>query len=93
LQKGREKALQRVSLGETIDGWTLEDVSSHSIRLKKGKETKDLELEIKNSIRKTPVAKSKEVKQSNTPMMQRSARTKEQITARDTEAKTATREK
>jgi hypothetical protein len=93
LQKGRGKALQRVSLGETIDGWTLEDVSSHSIRLKKGKETKDLELEIKNSIRKTPVAKSKEVKQSNTPMMQRSARTKEQITARDTEAKTATREK
>jgi hypothetical protein len=68
-------------------------VSSHSIRLIKGKETKDLELEIKNSIRKTPVAKSEEVKQSNTPMMQRSARTKEQITARDTEAKTATREK
>ncbi len=93
LQKGREKTLQRVLLGEIIDGWTLEDVSSHSIRLKKGNETKNLELEIKNSIKKTPVAKSKEANQSNTLMRQGSAKTKEQITARNTEAKTATKEK
>ena len=49
LQSGRNKSLQRIALGELIDGWTLEDVTSHSIRLKKGEETKNLELEIKGS--------------------------------------------
>ncbi len=94
LQKGRGKMLQRISIGETIDGWTLEDVTPHSIRLKKGKETKSLELEIKNStIKKTPVAKSKEVNQSNAPINPWSANTKEQITARNTAAETATKEK
>jgi len=94
LQKGRGKMLQRISIGETIDGWTLEDVTPHSIRLKKGKETKSLELEIKKStIKKTPVAKSKEVNQSNAQINPWSGNTKEQITARNTAAETATKEK
>ena len=57
LQSGRNKSLQRIALGELIDGWTLEDVTSHSIRLKKGEETKNLELEIKGSKSK-PESKS-----------------------------------
>lgn len=48
-QIGRKKALQRIVLGELINGWTLEKVSSHSVQLKKGKEIKNLELEIKGS--------------------------------------------
>jgi hypothetical protein len=94
LQKGREKALQRVSMGETIDGWTLEDVSSHSIRLVKGNETKNLELEIKNSaINKSQVAKSEKDRQSERQMKRRSRSTEEQTTAKNTEAKTAKKEK
>ncbi len=94
LQKGREKALQRVFLGETIDGWTLEDVSSHSIRLVKGNETKDLELEIKNSaIKKSQVAKSEKDKQSESRRKRRSEITGERITAKNTDAETAKKEK
>ena len=85
LQKGRENTLQRVSMGETIDGWTLEDVSSHSIRLVKGKETKDLELEIKNSAnKKTKVAESEKDKQSASRRKRRSE---------NTDAETAKKEK
>ena len=49
IQSGRGKTLQRISLGEDIDGWTLETIEPRSILLKKGNETKNLELEIKVS--------------------------------------------
>jgi len=43
------KSLTRVSPGEEIDGWTLEDIQPRSVLLKKGSETKNLELEVKAS--------------------------------------------
>ena len=49
IQSGRGKTLQRISLGEEIDGWTLETIEPRSVLLKKGNETKNLELEIKAS--------------------------------------------
>jgi len=58
LQSGRGKTLQRVALGEMIDGWSLDEVTSHSVQLKKGEEIKKLELEIKGSNPK-PVSKTK----------------------------------
>lgn len=48
-QSGRNKSLQRIALGELIDGWYLDEVSPHSVQLKKGEEIKNLELEIKGS--------------------------------------------
>lgn len=85
IQSGPGKDLQRVALGEAIEGWTLDDVSSHSIRLVKGKEIKDLELEIKNSaIKKTKVAKSEKDKQSESRRKRRSE---------NTDAETANKEK
>jgi len=94
IQSGRGKDLQRVALGEAIEGWTLDDVSSHSIRLVKGKEIKDLELEIKNSaIKKTKVAKSEKDKQSESRRKRRSEITREQITEKNTDAETANKEK
>ena len=84
LQKGRENILQRVSVGETIDGWTLKDVSSHSIRLVKGNQTKDLELEIKNSaIKKTKVAESAKDKQSESRRKRRSENTDAETTKKE----------
>jgi len=94
IQSGQGKDLQRVALGEAIEGWTLADVSSHSIRLVKGKEIKDLELEIKNSaIKKTKVAKSEKDKQSESRRKRRSEITREQITEKNTDAETANKEK
>jgi hypothetical protein len=94
IQSGRGKDLQQVALGETFDGWILEDVSAHSIRLVKGNEIKDLELEIKNSAtKKTQIAKSEKDKQSEPQMKRRSGFTEEQTTAKNTEAKTAKKEK
>jgi hypothetical protein len=94
IQSGRGKDLQRVALGETFDGWILEDVSAHSIRLVKGNEIKDLELEIKNSAtKKTQIAKSEKDKQSEPQMKRRSGLTEEQATAKNTEEKTAKKEK
>lgn len=58
LESGRGKDLQRLALGEMIDGWTLKNVATHSIRLTKGAETKDIELEVKGSKNK-PEIKSK----------------------------------
>ena len=85
IQSGPGKDLQRVALGEAIEGWTLDDVSSHSIRLVKGNETKNLELEIKNSaIKKTKVAKSEKDKQSESRRKRRSE---------NTDAETAKKEK
>jgi len=94
IQSGPGKDLQRVALGEAIEGWTLDDVSSHSIRLVKGKEIKDLELEIKNSaIKKTKVAKSEKDKQSESRRKRRSEITRERITEKNTDAETAKKEK
>jgi hypothetical protein len=94
IQSGPGNDLQRVALGEAIEGWTLDDVRAHSIRLVKGKEIKDLELEIKNSaIKKTKVAKSKKDKQSESQRKQRSEITRERITAKNTDAETAKKEK
>ena len=94
IQSGPGKDLQRVALGEAIEGWTLDDVSSHSIRLVKGKEIKNLELEIKNSaIKKTKVAKSEKDKQSESRRKRRSEITRERITEKNTDAETAKKEK
>lgn len=49
LQSGRNKTLQRVALGESIDGWSVNEITPHSVQLKKGAEIKQLELEIKSS--------------------------------------------
>jgi hypothetical protein len=49
LQAGKDKSLQRVRLGETIDGWTLDEIQDQSIVLKQGERTQTLELEVKGS--------------------------------------------
>lgn len=49
IQTGKEKTLQRVQLGEAIEGWTLESVEPRVILLSKGNQTKELQLEIKSS--------------------------------------------
>ncbi|MCZ6804298.1 MAG: hypothetical protein O7D86_10290 [Proteobacteria bacterium] len=49
IESGRKKSLTRITLGESIDGWTLENIEPRSILLKKGDETKNLELEVKTS--------------------------------------------
>ncbi|MBL1140411.1 MAG: hypothetical protein HND53_00075 [Proteobacteria bacterium] len=52
IQSGRDKKLQRLSLGESIDDWVLETIEPRSVLLKKGNETKSLELEIKTTSQK-----------------------------------------
>jgi len=64
IQSGRSKTLQRLSLGEEIEGWTLETIESRSVLLKKGNETKNLELEIKAS---SPQKKSAAKTNKTTP--------------------------
>jgi hypothetical protein len=49
LQAGNTKTLQRVRLGETIDGWTLAEIQEQAIVLKQGEQVQTLELEIKGS--------------------------------------------
>jgi len=63
LQNGRDKTLRRLALGEIIDGWSLNEVTPHSVQLKKGEEIKNLELEIKGSNLKSDI-KSKSKKKS-----------------------------
>lgn len=60
IQSGREKSLQRLSLGESIDGWILEEVGPRTILLKKDNETKKLELEIKTSAPRNKRKKAKD---------------------------------
>jgi len=94
LKSGGKKVLQRVYLGETIDGWTLEDVTSHSVLLKKGKKTRSLELEIKNSvIKKMPEAKSKEANHRLEQIKLNSTGIKKQITTKKTTPIIVTKEK
>lgn len=47
IQSGRKKIVQRLSIGESIDGWIVENIQARSVSLKKGNEIKKLELEIK----------------------------------------------
>jgi len=52
IQSGRGKNLQTITLGESINGWTLEDVEYESVKLTNDDETKYLELEVKGSTNK-----------------------------------------
>lgn len=49
LQSGKTKSLQRVKLGESIDGWTLDEIHNRYVILKNGAHTHTLELEVKGS--------------------------------------------
>ena len=49
LQAGNSKTLQRIKLGEMIDGWTLTEIQDQSIVLEQGGQTQTLELEVKGS--------------------------------------------
>ncbi len=49
IQSSKAKEPQRIALGETINGWTLESIEAKEIKLSSGKETKTLVLEVKNS--------------------------------------------
>lgn len=51
-QYAKSKTLQHIALGETIDGWILTEVHNQYIVLKKGDNTKTLELEIRGSPQK-----------------------------------------
>jgi type II secretory pathway component PulC len=64
IQTGRNKTSQRIPQGETIEGWLLDDIQPHSVVLKKGSETKNLELEV---ITSKPISKitAKANKQGN----------------------------
>lgn len=53
IQSGKNKTLQRLTLGESIDNWVLEKIEPHSVLLKNGNETKHLELEIRTNDYKT----------------------------------------
>ncbi len=52
IQSGREKSLQRLALGESINGWTVEAIEPRSVSLIKDNEKQLLELEVRTS--KTP---------------------------------------
>jgi len=76
IESGRKKSLTRISLGESIDGWTLENIEPRSILLKKGDETKNLELEVKTSkpqkktssnTKKQTTNKTSRLKKNDTP--------------------------
>lgn len=58
LQNSKDKTLQRIALGETFNGWILNEITSHSVKLTKGKQIKNLELEIKKS---TPKKKAETI--------------------------------
>lgn len=60
-QYAQSKTLQRIALGETIDGWILTEVLEQSVVLKKGDNTKTLVLEIKGSSQKRMPAGNKHI--------------------------------
>ena len=57
IQSSRGKDTQRIALGESLDGWTIETIESRSVLLKKGNESKSLELEVKTSNPKQKIKK------------------------------------
>ena len=74
LQNVKDKSLQRIALGETVDGWTLNEVTPNSIKLSKGDEIKNLELEVKsNTIKKsqTPNVSTSKTSNKTSQSMQR----------------------
>ena len=71
LQSGKSKSMQRIKLGEAIDGWTLDEIHNQFIVLKNGVHTHTLELEVKgsaNSARSTQVTKTTDELQSQATM-------------------------
>jgi hypothetical protein len=59
IKSGRGKNLHTISMGETIDGWTLDEVEYGSVKLTNDGETQYLELEVKGSTNKiTPPPRS-----------------------------------
>ncbi len=76
LQTSRDKTQQRISLGEEFNGWILHEITPHSVKLTKGKQIKNLELEIKKS---APAKKTK--KQTQTKTAQETTRNQRQPTA------------
>ena len=74
LQNVKDKSLQRIALGDTVDGWTLNEVTPNSIKLSKGDEIKNLELEVKsNTIKKsqTPNVSTSKTSNKTSQSMQR----------------------
>jgi hypothetical protein len=61
LQYAKSKILQRIALGETIDGWTLTEVHDQHVVLKKGDNIKTLILEIKGSLQRKMPEKARNV--------------------------------
>jgi hypothetical protein len=57
IQSSKNKEMNRISLGESIDDWELSEVTNHSVQLKKGSQIKTLELEIKTSVKKPAATK------------------------------------
>ncbi len=53
IQNGKDKKPQKMQLGDTVGGWTLTDVRPRSVKLMRGNEVRNLELDIKGSARKT----------------------------------------
>ena len=53
IQSGQDSNQQKIALGESIDGWTLEEVTYDAVTLTKAGATQNLELEIKGSLQKT----------------------------------------
>lgn len=49
IQSGRNKTLQKVAQGEQLEGWTVSDIQAGKISLKRGSETRELELAVKGS--------------------------------------------
>ena len=60
-QYAKSKTLQHIALNEAIDGWILTEVHERYVVLKKGDNTKTLELEIKGSPQKKMPEKTRHV--------------------------------
>lgn len=59
MQVAKNKKLQRLSLGESINDWTLTNIQNRSATLENGKEIQVLELEIKSSKKSMSHSKTK----------------------------------
>ncbi len=71
IQTSKKRELLRVAIGESIDNWTLSEVTDHAVQLKNGNEIKTLELEIKASVNKQTSTKNK----NKTPINNKNAKT------------------
>ncbi|MCI0400777.1 MAG: hypothetical protein L0Z68_05695 [Gammaproteobacteria bacterium] len=52
IQDGKNEKPQKIQLGDTVGGWTLTDVRPRSVKLMRGDEVRNLELDIKGPARK-----------------------------------------